>query len=126
MPGVLEFLSDTSRRAALLTNKPDAPTRRILEHFDLASRFESILCGDTTPARKPAPDGFLKIIADAGVTQADVIMVGDDTPDILGANAAGIDSVFIRNGYGKLETNPALSPTYSIAHFSDLLNLGIL
>jgi len=126
MPGVLDFLADTTRRMALLTNKPDAPTRRILEHFGLTSRFESVLCGDTSPARKPAPEGFLKIMNDAHVAKADVIMVGDDTPDILGAQAAGIDSVFIQKGYGKLDPNSTLSPTYSIPHFSDLLNLGIL
>lgn len=121
-PGVLELLSDTHRRVALLTNKPEKPTRLILKHFHFENRFECVLCGDTVKAKKPSPDGILQIIETCCVSPEETVMIGDDTPDITAAKAAGIDSVAILNGYGKAESLLALNPSIAVPHFSDLLN----
>lgn len=126
-PGVLEFLK-RDFRCALLTNKPHAPTKRILSHFGLLGRFEMFLGGDTSPARKPDPAGLLQIAKTCGVDLADVIMVGDDTPDLLVSRNAGVRNIMILNGFGKPHNILPLSPERTVEHFKDLLlltDLGI-
>ncbi|WP_295861340.1 HAD family hydrolase [uncultured Fibrobacter sp.] len=100
-PGVVDFLHTSKARIAMLTNKPLRPTEKILNHFGLRDCFEFILCGDTTPERKPSPAGLLKILEMAGASREDAVMVGDDQPDILAARNAGVDCVTLLCGFGK-------------------------
>ncbi|MDR1759368.1 MAG: HAD-IA family hydrolase [Fibrobacter sp.] len=120
-PGVPEFLA-RDFRAALLTNKPEKPTRLILEHFGLENRFECVLCGDTAKAKKPGPEGIFQILETCRVAASDAVMIGDDTPDIQAALAVPVDSIAVLNGYGKAELLLSLQPTAAVSHFSDLLN----
>lgn len=122
-PGVREFLETFPAKKALATNKPEIPGRALLKHFGLLEYFDAFAFGDTVKARKPAADPFLKVLEETHVAKEDAVMIGDDSPDILGARNAGIDSVFIENGFGKRESFAPVEPTYSIAHFSDLKNL---
>lgn len=124
MPGVAEFLK-RDFRAAMFTNKPDAPTRLILAHFGLLGRFEQILCGDTAPERKPSPAGIYKILETAGVEKSAALMVGDDVPDLLAARAAGIDSIMILGGFGRRENLLPHAPERTVEYFADLLNLAL-
>ena len=124
-PGVVEFLRNTHARVAMLTNKPLRPSEKILNHFGLRDRFEFVLCGDTTPERKPSPAGLLKIMETAGVTPAETVMVGDDQPDILAARNAGVDCVTLFCGFGKPVNLLPLEPenvVESYAEMCDLLN----
>ena len=124
-PGVVEFLCNTHARVAMLTNKPERPTLKLLEHFHLRDRFEFVLCGDTTPERKPSPAGLLKIMETAGVTPVETVMVGDDQPDILAARNAGVDCITLFCGFGKPVNLLPLEPenvVESYAEMCDLLN----
>ena len=64
MPGVLAELG-TRGSLALLTNKPLAATRRILEGLDLARYFpaDAVVGGDGTLPRKPDPTGLRHLSA---------------------------------------------------------------
>lgn len=121
-PGVLEFLK-TEVRASILTNKPDAPTRKILAHFGLAERFETVFCGDTTPARKPQPDGLLEILRRACVESKDALMVGDDLPDLGAALAAHVPSMALLGGFGNRGALLEAKPTFSANSFADFSRL---
>ncbi|MEM8836742.1 MAG: phosphoglycolate phosphatase [Pseudomonadota bacterium] len=84
---------------AVITNKPEAFTREILEFFDL-DRFVSIVVGgDTGPKRKPAPDMLLHALRLAGADPSDALMIGDSPADIDAAKAAGIANIAVRGGY---------------------------
>ncbi|MBO4436254.1 MAG: HAD-IA family hydrolase [Fibrobacter sp.] len=123
-PGIVEFLRSCPARMAMLTNKPERPSLKILEHFGLRDRIEFMLCGDTTPERKPSPAGLLKIIEMAGETRENTVMVGDDQPDILAARAAGVDCVTLYCGFGKPENLSPLNPeniVHSYAEMCDML-----
>lgn len=122
-PGVVDFLKNFPAKKALATNKPHIPGLALLKHFGLESHFEAFAFGDEDTPRKPDAAPFLKILKATGVSKEDAIMVGDDAPDILGAKNAGIDSVFIENGFGKRASFAPVEPTYSIPHFSDLSGL---
>ncbi|NUN53579.1 MAG: HAD hydrolase-like protein, partial [Planctomycetaceae bacterium] len=58
LPGARELLGEARARGipmAVVTNKPLAPTRRILEGLGIDGFFGAVLAGDSLPARKPDP-----------------------------------------------------------------------
>ena len=57
MTDTLRVLADT-HALALLTNKPEDASRRILAHTGLAPFFAHMVFGDSPTGRKPAPDGL--------------------------------------------------------------------
>lgn len=122
-PHILEFLKGTDARCAVLTNKPLAPTLKIFKKFGIENRFEQILCGDTTPERKPSPAGLLQIVAKTGVATKNVVMIGDDTPDIMAARNAGVDCITLLCGFGKKENLLPLHPECSVQSFEALYEL---
>lgn len=103
-PGVVDLLAALESRAtlAVLTNKPIAPTRQILEGLGLARWFtpERVLGGDGPLARKPDPAGLLRLAAEAGATPGEVLMVGDSVVDWRTARAAGSRACLVRWGIG--------------------------
>lgn len=119
-PGVVDFLHTSKARIAMLTNKPLRPTEKILNHFGLRDCFEFILCGDTTPERKPSPAGLLKILEMSGVSRENAVMVGDDQPDILAARNAGVDCVTLLCGFGKPLNLLPLKPENTVKSYAEM------
>lgn len=121
--GVIDLVKRISRQTgfavALLTNKPVAPTKKILEKYGLEQDFATYLCGDTTPERKPSPAGILAILAKLGAAPQKAVMIGDDTPDVMAARNAGIDCITLLEGFGKPENLLPLQPRYTIGHIKD-------
>jgi phosphoglycolate phosphatase len=97
-PGVEDMLMIARRRARLsvLTNKPQAPSRRILDHLGLAVFFDTIAGGDGLHPRKPDPAGLLAV---TGAADA-VMLVGDSPIDWQTAQAAGCAWAWARYGFG--------------------------
>jgi phosphoglycolate phosphatase len=101
--GIPELLADLRARStlAVLTNKPLAATRTILDGLDLSSFFGArILGGDGPLPRKPSPEGLEHLMADAGVGPATTLFVGDSVIDWRTAHAAGAASCVARYGFG--------------------------
>jgi len=86
-------------KIAVVTNKPEAFSRAIIDHFELSAAIHAIVGGDSGPARKPAADMLLHACAlvDAPVRRA--IMVGDSSADVGAAHAAGMASIAVLGGY---------------------------
>lgn len=97
-PGIPDALLLASRRATLsvLTNKPIAPSRRLLEALDLASYFDAVIGGDGPDGRKPDPTGLRKLTAGA----EHVLLIGDSPIDAETARAAGCGFAWARYGFG--------------------------
>ncbi|HSQ42859.1 MAG TPA: HAD-IA family hydrolase [Fibrobacteraceae bacterium] len=121
-PGVLEFLEKPGR-ISLLTNKPQVATLKILKHFGLQNRFEQVLCGDTTPERKPDPQGLLQILSKAQVSPKNARMVGDDLPDLGCARAAGTSCTLLLSGFGKSTELLAQHPEGCVGSFAEFVRL---
>jgi phosphoglycolate phosphatase len=85
---------------AVLTNKPQRQTETILEGLGLANFFRWTIGGDTDLPRKPDPGGLTHLIASAGTSAADTIMVGDSAIDRRTARAAGTRVCLVRYGFG--------------------------
>jgi phosphoglycolate phosphatase len=96
---VLEELHSHAR-LAVLTNKPVAPSQRILRGLGLRDFFEDVIGGDSDFGRKPNPDGLIALMDRAGATSAETLMVGDSVTDLRTARAAGTSACVARYGFG--------------------------
>jgi phosphoglycolate phosphatase len=101
IPATLEALA--SRAAlAVLTNKPLAPTRRILDGLDLARYFrdDAVLGGDGPFPRKPDPAALRHLMTAAHASPETTVMVGDSDIDRRTAQAAASRVCLARYGFG--------------------------
>lgn len=100
--GTREMLETLAARGplAVLTNKPQHHTDRILTELDLYGRFRWVIGGDTPHGRKPDPAGLTYLMRQAGATARETMMVGDSAIDLSTARAAGTRCCLVRYGFG--------------------------
>jgi phosphoglycolate phosphatase len=124
-PGVEEVLEHFAAAPpmAVVTNKPEAFSRTILEGLGLAGYFREILGYDTVDRKKPHPEGILRVLRDLDVEPARAVMVGDSPHDITAGKAAGTVTVAATYGFKPLEELVAAGPDYFI---NDILELPAL
>lgn len=102
MPGALEMVRAFHKariKIAIVTNKPEAATRTILDRLGFTPHVDAIVGGDSGPARKPAPDMLLHALQMTGFSAGSALMVGDSPHDIHAAKAAAITCMAVRGGY---------------------------
>src|SRR5947208_16891206 len=79
-PGVEEALAALAARGvacSVLTNKPEAMSRAILDGLGLAARFVAIVGGDSLPVRTPDPTGLGQPRALTATARDRLPLVGD-------------------------------------------------
>ena len=145
--GIADERGAGKKRAAMLTNKPVNPAKKILTKFGLigsataakgdaaenrdetlsknrpADLISAYLCGDTTPERKPSPAGIFALLQQTGVAPEKAVMIGDDMPDVLAAKNAGIDCITLLEGFGRPENLLPLEPKWTAGHIKDFAEL---
>ena len=101
IPRVLSELA-ASVPLAVLTNKPLASTRAVLEGLDLARYFgdDAVIGGDGPFPRKPDPAGLRHHMSRARADAETTMMVGDSVIDLKVARAAGCAVCLARYGFG--------------------------
>jgi phosphoglycolate phosphatase len=119
VPETLARLQAAGHRMAVCTNKPDRATRTVLQALSLLPFFETIVGGDTAPARKPDPRHLLAVLDRLGAPPSQAVMVGDGANDLLTAAAAGVPAIHARYGYGLREA-VAVEPLAAIDCFEEL------
>lgn len=120
-PDVRETLATLPVRAlAVLTNKPEAFARTILEGLEVGSRFVAVIGGDSGPMRKPDPAGVHEILRRTGVAPARAVLVGDSTIDLGAARAAGVRAGLVGWGFGREADLRAARPDFFLRRFADL------
>lgn len=85
---------------AILTNKPQQATDRLVDALDLRRYFRLVIGGDTRHGRKPDPAGLLYLIRAFGVGPQETIMIGDSPIDLETARRAGTKACLLRYGFG--------------------------
>lgn len=100
-PGVEAMLADlaASFPLALLSNKGEALSRKVLAGLGLAGHFREILGGDSLPTRKPDPAGLLLLADRLGVPVERLMLVGDTRIDAETAQAAGCPFSMVEWGF---------------------------
>jgi phosphoglycolate phosphatase len=101
-PGIDEVLAHLRPRCSLavLTNKPIAPTRRILGAWQWSEVFGRVIGGDEVWGRKPDPAGLRDLMDWAGTPPGETMLVGDSMVDIETARAVGATACVARWGFG--------------------------
>lgn len=79
----------SSYRMAVLTNKPGAPARAVLEGLGLASRFADVFGGDNPYGQKPDPAALRKLMDLGDALPGETVMIGDGVQDLRAARRAG-------------------------------------
>ena len=92
-------LRQRGARLAVVTNKYAALTDAVLRDLELLELFDCVVASETTPNPKPAPDPALHACDALKVTPADALFIGDASPDVGCAKAAGCPVVVRRDGY---------------------------
>jgi phosphoglycolate phosphatase len=103
-PGVREGLTTLHAEGFALgcvTNKTAGFTVPLLEATALASFFSTVISGDSTARKKPAPDPILAACANLGVPPSETLMVGDSANDSISARAAGAGIYLVPYGYSE-------------------------
>jgi phosphoglycolate phosphatase len=95
----LDALAGQGCRLAVVTNKIERLSLKLLDALGLTARFDTVIGGDTLgPGRaKPAPDMIVAAIERCG--GGSFAMVGDSTFDVLAARNAGVPVVALSFGY---------------------------
>lgn len=96
---VLHRLTALGIPLGLCTNKPKAPTHKVLEFFKLKKFFNVVVDGNTLAQKKPDPAPLLLAIQSLRVSTDRTLFVGDSEVDADTAAAAGVDFAFHKNGY---------------------------
>ena len=101
-PGMEAALEEVAATAAVavLTNKPAAPARVLLDALDLSRHVATVIGGDGPFPRKPDPGSLRSLIADHGADAASTVMVGDTRIDFETAGNAGTHLCMARYGFG--------------------------
>jgi phosphoglycolate phosphatase len=124
MPDTLGRIKAAGIAMAVLTNKPSAATRRLLEGLDLGRYFIQIVGGDTPFGRKPDPAGLLHLVDVCRATPETTLMVGDSAIDWRTARHAGVRICLARYGFGyRFDQSELSGAEIVIDHPSELAKL---
>lgn len=99
IPEVLEVLA-THGPIAVLTNKPRAPSERLLAALGLSRYIDAVVGGDGSFPRKPDPASLRYLMERYGTAPTRTVLVGDSRIDLDTARAAGSAICLARYGYG--------------------------
>jgi phosphoglycolate phosphatase len=116
-PGIETAVRTAARcgAAALLTNKPEDPSRRLLDAFGLLDAFTWIVGGDSGFPRKPDPTSVQHLMTQASASADQTLFVGDSPIDMETARRAGVRLCIARYGFGHLRGDMTPGPLDFIA-----------
>ena len=114
---VLRGFQDSGVALGLCTNKPEAPTKNILEQFGLDAFFKVVVGGDRLPNRKPDPSMLYLVMKELAVDQC--LFVGDSEVDVATAKAAGVPVALHTRGYRRTPV-AELCPDFYFGDYADL------
>lgn len=112
--GVKEMLKELVAEGIKISVATNAPTQfalRMLEHLGVKNLFDLIIGADMVENSKPSPEMLEYILKHYKYNKKShkAWMVGDNSKDILSANAAGIDSIFVTWGFTPFATQKVIA-----------------
>lgn len=123
MVETLQVLKKQGYLLAVGTLKYELLAAQMLEHFGLASYFDSIRGADASSSLSKA-DIVQNVLDDLGVAKEDAVLIGDTTHDQKGAAESGVAFIAVDWGFGfpkGMQKEPSM---YAMARqVEDLLTL---
>lgn len=123
--GTRELLTELHRRGvklAVLSNKPDALTKRVAAALYPEIPFD--LCRgqiDGFP-KKPAPDGLWKVLETLTISKEETLYIGDSDVDMKTGTRAGVRTIGVTWGFRTAEELRASGAVDLIDHPNELLS----
>lgn len=99
MPDVIETFKARGFKQAVLSNKPDLPTQRIVSAFFPNGTFEIVTGARPDIPKKPDPTAAVGISDKIGISPEDFLYFGDTGTDMKTAVAAGMFPVGVLWGF---------------------------
>jgi phosphoglycolate phosphatase len=101
--GVVDVLEHfKQKKQFVLSNKLDEETKMIIQQLSVSKYFTDVV-GDTEDVPiKPDPAKLLTILDKHCIRRQEAVMVGDSAIDIETGYNAGVTTVFIKGGLGKI------------------------
>ncbi|MEI3213278.1 MAG: HAD hydrolase-like protein [Lachnospiraceae bacterium] len=102
IPELLKALKDAGRRVSIASSKPRPLVIRILEHFDIAQYFDTVVGSEFDgrfATKEAVVEEALRQLVPSVYEKEDVAMVGDRKFDIQGARAHGLTGIGVSFGY---------------------------
>lgn len=121
-PGVMDSLNglrDAGYALGICTNKPETPSREILDSLSMLELFDVVVGGDSTEQRKPDPLPLRTAFKKIGGEGA---FVGDSEIDAECAHRAGAPFLLFTEGYRKLPVED-LTPAGVFSQYDHLVAL---
>jgi phosphoglycolate phosphatase len=124
--GIRELLDALTARPiemAVLSNKPDAFTRKCVQEYLPEYKFRVVLGQRDSVPRKPDPAGAIEIINEMGIPAEQFLYLGDSSIDMQTATAAGMYAVGALWGFRSLQELQQNGAKTVISQPTDLLEL---
>lgn len=123
-PGVDRVLKHfRDRKKAIVSNKPEGFTRKILQGLRAEHCFDIIVGGDTTTALKPDPLPVEFVLEKLRVAPANAVMIGDSPADIIAGSQAGTLTCAVTYGYRPRDLLLQQNPDFLVDAIAELLHL---
>ena len=104
-PGVKETLERLScYKKAVISNKRESLSIRVLEGLGLSGFFDVILGSDSVNEKKPSPIPIIKVLSDLNMRPPEAVIVGDSNFDVDAGKAAGVTTIAVTYGYRPRDT----------------------
>ena len=119
---VLETLYYLKNKVKLcvLSNKPDASTKACVDHY-FKGLFDIVIGHRIGYKEKPDPNGILEILHHYNLTKEEVLYVGDMVQDQETAYNADVNFVYVKYGFGKVDSTKKLFEINSFAEIKELI-----
>jgi len=120
---VLAALRKQGIPMGILTDVPYGMPRefvqRDLERAGISGLFDTLLTSVEVGVRKPETAGFLALASRLGIAPHEMLYVGNEPKDVIGANRAGVIAAFLDrassdSSHGQAFTIPTLSSIHDI------------
>ena len=125
-PGVaptLQALQAKGYKMAVVTNKPERISRRILDGLGTGRVWGSIIGGNSCANKKPHPEPLFKACGDLGLGPHQCAMVGDSRVDVEAGRNAACQTVGLLGGIGDEGLLRAAGPQLLLDRFEALLDI---
>jgi phosphoglycolate phosphatase len=123
-PGIADSLARLAERGrlAVITNKPERISRRLLDMLGVGERFAAIIGGDTCAKGKPDPLVLSEAAKRCGFVagRGRAIMIGDTAADVQLGRAFGAATIWCAWGY---VDHPDEKPDFIARHPNQLPDL---
>lgn len=120
IPAIVTKLRELGIKNVIASNSPKHEIQVILEQNSADGLFEMIVGLEPGLNKKPAPDIFLKALANCSVTPEEGLVIEDSERGLMAANAAGCQAIWIKTPCNEdLSTNV---PHLAMLTHQELLN----